>query len=161
MYLMGLQPIQRNENLRPAGGADPLVRAGPPGPATSSIDIYQQQADVGVGRGPGGPPHFAFVHPRPSVLDLVNTARMGACATSIPHLTNFTSTDRYVSLVCSRLANSMPGSCADAVPAATAQRTQSGKSFFLVAAHTNAAASASPAPMGERASMRGGSASNK
>jgi hypothetical protein len=48
---MGLQPIQS------ASGADPLVRAGPPGPATSSIDKYQQQADVGVGRGPGGPPH--------------------------------------------------------------------------------------------------------
>ncbi|HEY1203488.1 MAG TPA: glycosyltransferase [Bryobacteraceae bacterium] len=30
------------------GGADPPVRAGPPGPA---------QADEGVGRGPGGPPH--------------------------------------------------------------------------------------------------------
>ena len=44
-----------------SGGADPLVRAGPPGPATSSIDQYQQQADVGVDRGPGGPPHFAFV----------------------------------------------------------------------------------------------------
>jgi hypothetical protein len=38
--------------------ADPLVRAGPPGPASSSPDKYQQQADVGVGRGPGGPPHF-------------------------------------------------------------------------------------------------------
>jgi hypothetical protein len=48
--------------------ADPLVRAGPPGPAASSIDKYQQQADVGVGRGPGGPPHFAFVHPRHSAL---------------------------------------------------------------------------------------------
>jgi hypothetical protein len=57
---MGLQPIQRNENLRAAGGADPLVRAGPPGPAASSIDKYQQQADVGVGCGPGGPPHFVF-----------------------------------------------------------------------------------------------------
>jgi hypothetical protein len=34
-------------------GADPLVRAGPPGPATSSLDEYQWQADVGVGRGPG------------------------------------------------------------------------------------------------------------
>ncbi len=57
---MGLQPIQSDENLRPASGADPLVRAGPPGPAASSIDKYQQQADVGVGRGPGGPPHFVF-----------------------------------------------------------------------------------------------------
>src|ERR1022692_4958522 len=27
--------------------------------ATSSIDKCQQQADVGVGCGPGGPPHFA------------------------------------------------------------------------------------------------------
>ena len=74
---MGLQPIQWNENLRPASGVDPLVRAGPPGPATSSIDKYQQQADVGVGRGPGGPPHFAFVHPRQGVFDGVKCA-MGA-----------------------------------------------------------------------------------
>src|ERR1035438_8427535 len=42
------------------GGADPLVRAGPPGPAPTSIDKHEQQADVGVGRGPGGPPHLAF-----------------------------------------------------------------------------------------------------
>src|ERR1035438_4857570 len=57
------------------GGADPLVRAGPPGPGASSIDKYQLQTDVGVGRGPGGPPHFAFVHPRTKcVFD-------GACAT--------------------------------------------------------------------------------
>jgi hypothetical protein len=72
---MGLQPIQSDENLRAASGADPLVRAGPPGPAASSIDKYQQQADVGVGCGPGGPPHFAFVPPRPSVFDGANTAR--------------------------------------------------------------------------------------
>jgi len=32
-------------------GADPLVRAGPPGPASDP------EADEGVGRGPGGPPH--------------------------------------------------------------------------------------------------------
>src|SRR5580692_8468773 len=57
-------------------------------------------------------------------------------SSAVSYLTNFTSTERYVSLVCSRLANSMPGSRADAVPAATAQRTQSGKSFFLTAAHT-------------------------
>jgi hypothetical protein len=38
-------------------GRTPLVRAGPPGPAASSIDKYHQQADEGVGRGPGGPPH--------------------------------------------------------------------------------------------------------
>ncbi len=35
-------------------GADPLVRAGPPGPACCSLT---EQADVGVGCGPGGPPH--------------------------------------------------------------------------------------------------------
>jgi hypothetical protein len=72
---MGLQPIQWNENLPPAGGADPLVRAGPPGPAASSIDKYQQQADVGVGRGPGGPPHFAFVRPRQGVSRHARSAR--------------------------------------------------------------------------------------
>ena len=36
-----------------AGGADALVRAGPPGPALRP----SAQADQGVGRGPGGPPH--------------------------------------------------------------------------------------------------------
>jgi hypothetical protein len=55
---MGLQPIQRNENLRPAGGADPL--ADPLDPLPQASDKYQQQADVGVGCGPGGPPHFLF-----------------------------------------------------------------------------------------------------
>jgi dihydrolipoamide dehydrogenase len=39
--------------LQPQGGADALVRAGPPGPALRS----SEQADQGVGRGPGGPPH--------------------------------------------------------------------------------------------------------
>ena len=37
--------------------ADPLVRAGPPGPAacsTESISCRGLQADEGVGRGPGG-----------------------------------------------------------------------------------------------------------
>ena len=40
-------------------GADALVRAGPPGPAFSSINDLDlpRQADEGVGRGPGGPPH--------------------------------------------------------------------------------------------------------
>jgi dihydrolipoamide dehydrogenase len=38
---------------QPKGGADALVRAGPPGPALRS----SEQADQGVGRGPGGPPH--------------------------------------------------------------------------------------------------------
>src|ERR1035441_4227077 len=70
----GLAAHPTDETLRPASGADPLVRAGPPGPAVSSIDKYQQQADVGVGRGPGGPPHFAFVPTRQGVFD-------GACAT--------------------------------------------------------------------------------
>jgi len=36
-------------------GADPLVRAGPPGPALSPAT---DQADGAVGRGPGGPPHI-------------------------------------------------------------------------------------------------------
>jgi hypothetical protein len=65
---MGLQPANGMKTSA-NGGAEPLVRAGPPGPAASSIDKYQQQADVGVGRGPGGPPHLAFVHPRSSVFD--------------------------------------------------------------------------------------------
>ena len=46
--------------MRAPGGADPLVRAGPPGPALRSKDqvpARQWQADGGVGRGPGGPPH--------------------------------------------------------------------------------------------------------
>jgi hypothetical protein len=76
---MGLQPIQRDENLRPASGADALVRAGRPGPAVSSIDKYQQQADVGVGRGPGGPPHFAFVRPRQGVSTHARSARTFRC----------------------------------------------------------------------------------
>ena len=41
-----------------------------------------------------------------------------------------------------------PGRCADAVPAATPQRTASTNSSFLSIAHVNAAASASPAPIG-------------
>ena len=42
-----------------AGRADPLVRAGPPGPALGPVESEsrpQQKADEGVGRGPGGPP---------------------------------------------------------------------------------------------------------
>src|ERR1039457_2997466 len=42
------------------GGADPLVRAGRPRPAfgtTVSVPCGAQEADGGVGRGPGGPPH--------------------------------------------------------------------------------------------------------
>ena len=42
------------------GGADPLVRAGPPGPPfplMNQADGYNHLADGGVGRGPGGPPH--------------------------------------------------------------------------------------------------------
>jgi hypothetical protein len=39
-------------------GADPLIRAGPPGPALPQIDT-SGEADEGVGCGPGGPPHEA------------------------------------------------------------------------------------------------------
>jgi MFS family permease len=42
------------------GRADPLVRAGPPGPALGPVESEsrpQQEAAEGVGRGPGGPPH--------------------------------------------------------------------------------------------------------
>jgi hypothetical protein len=41
-------------------GADPLVRAGPPGPALRLVEAASSErgeADRGVGRGPGGPPH--------------------------------------------------------------------------------------------------------
>ena len=53
-------------------GADPLVRAGPPWTRSSleeSVVCNRQQADQGVGRGPGGPPHnlcriqLRFRHP--------------------------------------------------------------------------------------------------
>ena len=40
--------------------ADPLVRAGPPGPAAdqrNQLLTANDQADGGVGRGPGGPPN--------------------------------------------------------------------------------------------------------
>jgi MFS family permease len=43
-----------------SGRADPLVRAGPPGPALGPVESEsrpQQKAAEGVGRGPGGPPH--------------------------------------------------------------------------------------------------------
>src|ERR1039457_2807124 len=46
--------------MRAPGGAVPLVRAGPPGAALCSKDqvpARRWQADGGVGRGPGGPPH--------------------------------------------------------------------------------------------------------
>jgi hypothetical protein len=36
-------------------GADPLIRAGPPGPALPEID-NSEEADEGVGCGPGGRP---------------------------------------------------------------------------------------------------------
>jgi len=62
--------------------------------------------------------------------------------------------------VCSSVGKLIPGSAAAAVPAATAQRRASAKGFFFSMAQTNAAASASPAPMGQSASIRGGSASN-
>ncbi len=59
-----------------------------------------------------------------------------------------------------QIGEHQPRCIAVAVPAATAQRTQSAKSFFFVAAHTYAAASASPAPSGDAASIRGGITSN-
>src|SRR6185369_8330246 len=37
-------------------GADARVRSGPSGPALPR----EREADVGVGRGPGGPPHIAI-----------------------------------------------------------------------------------------------------
>src|SRR5271169_3256090 len=42
-------------------GADPQVRAGRPRPAFADgieIRVYAKKADGGVGRGPGGPPHW-------------------------------------------------------------------------------------------------------
>ena len=48
------------EPPRGAGGADPLVRAGPPGPALRPMEsgsCPRAKADGGVGRGPEGPPH--------------------------------------------------------------------------------------------------------
>ena len=52
-----------------------------------------------------------------------------------------------------------PAACAEAVPAATPQRSASVKSPCVSMDHTKAAASASPAPMGQSTSTRGGSAS--
>src|ERR1035438_10095884 len=69
-YIKIYRPVYRqlSQNARtpPAscfacnGGADPLVRAGPPGPALTAMNQVLEpphQADGGVGRGPGGPPH--------------------------------------------------------------------------------------------------------
>jgi hypothetical protein len=53
---MGLRPTKDDED---ESGADPLVRAGPPGPALRASSI-SHQADEGVGCGPGGPSHFVF-----------------------------------------------------------------------------------------------------
>jgi hypothetical protein len=50
---MGLWPTKGDED---ESGADPLVRAGPPGPALPASSIFSQ-ADEGVGCGPGGPRH--------------------------------------------------------------------------------------------------------
>ncbi|HEV3200950.1 MAG TPA: dihydrolipoyl dehydrogenase [Bryobacteraceae bacterium] len=47
------QAAHKAAEPQPKGGADALVRAGPPGPALRS----SEQADQGGGRGPGGPPH--------------------------------------------------------------------------------------------------------
>ena len=47
-----------------------LQRVGPDPLVPHVVDTsWFQPADVGVGRGPGGPPHFAFVHPRQGVFD--------------------------------------------------------------------------------------------
>ena len=58
--------------MRVPGGADPLVRAGPPGPALRTKDHFlarPRQADGGVGRGPGGPPHqYRGFHPTGAFL---------------------------------------------------------------------------------------------
>jgi hypothetical protein len=53
---MGLRPTKGDEDI---SGAEPLVCAGPPGPALRASSI-SYQADEGVGRGPGGPPHLIF-----------------------------------------------------------------------------------------------------
>ena len=60
-----------------------------------------------------------------------------------------------------RLAKFIPGKRAEAVPAATPQRRASEWLFLRVHDHVYAAVSASPAPMGDTASTRGGSASNR
>src|SRR5258708_6385907 len=81
-----------SEHLRINRGADPLVRAGPPGPAllsTRSGSSRTEQADEGVGRGPGGPPHSFRCLPRNSYklqasveMSLsLDAARRSACAT--------------------------------------------------------------------------------
>jgi hypothetical protein len=47
-------------------GADPLVRAGPPGPALRSDESAScdpRKADRGIGRGPAGPPHSLMPKP--------------------------------------------------------------------------------------------------
>ena len=52
--------FSQNLEFRIECGADALVRAGPPGPAFSLMNqahLCHAQADEGVGRGPGGPPH--------------------------------------------------------------------------------------------------------
>src|ERR1017187_5653564 len=52
----GLAAHPTDENLRPASGADPLVRAGPPRPPVSSIYKNQQPAPPGGGPRAGGVP---------------------------------------------------------------------------------------------------------
>ena len=49
----GREPAPQSSVAATKCGADALVRAGPPGPAFPA----SEQADQGVGRGPGGPPH--------------------------------------------------------------------------------------------------------
>src|SRR5690348_13342196 len=54
----------------PVSGADPLVRAGPPGLASrlETISARTREAGQGAGRGPGGPPHFGFAAESPAFL---------------------------------------------------------------------------------------------
>jgi hypothetical protein len=68
------------------GGADPLVRAGPPGPASFDNEIrlvHGEQADEGVGCGPGGPPHSAHQF-RENEVTLGDSSPHGCCCTREP-----------------------------------------------------------------------------
>src|SRR5438445_4102067 len=76
-----------------------------------------------------------------------------------PYSARRTSTCFTISCVCCKFANVMPGRRADAVPAATPQRSASTLLFLRSIDHVYAAESASPAPIGQTASTRGGSAS--
>ena len=53
-----------SENSGERCGGPPAWSARVPQDPLPQALTNKQQADVGVGRGPGGPPHFVFVHPR-------------------------------------------------------------------------------------------------